>query len=52
MSNLPGGTGLLTGKGEFPMSRNFYVRTYVKFSCVNKTEAMYERPRVNVKVDS
>ena len=30
------------------MSRIFYVR---KFICVNEIEAMYERSRVNVKVE-
>ena len=33
----------------FPLSRNFSVRTHVKFTRVNEIEAMYERPRVNVK---
>ena len=37
--------------GGFPLSRNFYVRTRVKLTCVNKIEAMYERPRVNVEVE-
>ena len=36
-------------KGGFPLSRNFYVGTRVKFTCVNKIEAMYERPRVKVE---
>ena len=27
------------------------MRTHVKFACVNEIEAMYERPRVNVKVE-
>ena len=35
----------------FPLSRNFHVRTHVNFTLVNKIGAMYERPRVNVKVD-
>ena len=35
----------------FPLSRNFYVRTRVKLKCVNKIEAVYERPRVTVKVE-
>ena len=33
----------------FALSRNFHVRTHVNFSCVNKIEAIYERPRLNVK---
>ena len=33
----------------FPLSRNFHVRTHVSFTCVNKKEAIYERPRFNVK---
>ena len=37
-------------KGGFPLPRNFYLRTRVKFTCVNKTKAMYERLRVNVIV--
>ena len=32
-------------------SRNFSVRTHVKFAPVNEMEAMYERPRENVKVE-
>ena len=31
------------------MSRNFFAHSRVKFTCVNKIEAMYERSRVNVK---
>ena len=38
-------------KGGFPSSRNFYVRTHVDFTRVNKIETMYQRPRVNVKVE-
>ena len=33
------------------MSHNFYLHMRVKFTCVNKTEVMSERPRVNVKVE-
>ena len=33
------------------MSCNFYVRTCVKFTFANKTEAMHERSLVSVKVD-
>ena len=33
------------------MWRNFSVRRRVKLTRVNKIEAMYERPRVNVKVE-
>ena len=28
----------------FPLSRNFTVRSHIKFTCVNEIEAMYERP--------
>ena len=35
----------------FPTSRNFSVRRHVKLTRVNKIEAVYERPRVNVKVE-
>ena len=35
----------------FPVSRNFYVRTGVKFSFANKIEAMHERSLVSVKVE-
>ena len=35
--------------GEYPLSRNFYVRPHVKSTRVNKTEAMYESPRVKVE---
>ena len=38
-------------KGCFPPSRIFSVRTHVKFTRVNEKEAMYERPRANVKVE-
>ena len=34
-------------KGGFPLSRNFHVRTRV-----NNIEVMYDRLRVNVKVDA
>ena len=34
-----------------PLSRNFYVRTHVYFTYVNKVVAMYEVPGVNVKVE-
>ena len=33
------------------MSRNFSLRRHVKLTRVNKIEAMYERPRINVKVE-
>ena len=39
-------------KGWFPLSRNFYVRTCVKFKFANKIEAMYERSHVSVKVET
>ena len=38
-------------KGCFPLSRIFSVRTHVKFTRVNEKEAMYERPRANMKVE-
>ena len=39
-------------KGGFPPPRNFSVRTRVHFTRVKKRiEAMYERPRINVKVE-
>ena len=37
-------------KGWFPVSRNFYMRTCVKFSFANKLEEMHERSLVSVKV--
>ena len=46
--------GLSSCKGGFPLSCNFYVRTDVNltgFTCVNKIETMYEKPRVNVRVE-
>ena len=53
--------GLATGRtktvpsflswGWFPLSRNFYVRTCVKFRFANKIEAMYERSHVSAKVE-
>ena len=33
------------------MSRNFYVRMQVNFTRINKIETMYERSRVDVKVE-
>ena len=38
-------------EGGFPLSRNFYVRTHVNFTRVNKIETMYGRPHVNVNVE-
>ena len=38
-------------KGWFPVSRNFYVRTCVKFTFANKIEAMHEKSLVSVKVE-
>ena len=39
-------------EGCFPLSRNFYVRTCVKFPFANtKIEAMHERSLVTVKVE-
>ena len=38
-------------KGWFPVSRNFYVRTCVKFTFTNKIEAMHEWWLKNVKVE-
>ena len=38
-------------KGGFPLSRNFYVRTHVNFTRVNKIQTMYERSRVSVNVE-
>ena len=35
----------------FPLSRNFYVLTRATITCVNKTEAMYGRPRLKVNVE-
>ena len=31
----------LEAQGGFPLSRNFYVRAYVKFTFANEIEAMY-----------
>ena len=36
---------------DFPLSRNFSLRPRVKCACVSEVEAMYGRPRVNVKVE-
>ena len=43
--------GTDSDKGGFPLSHNFYVRTHLNFTRVNKIETMYERSRVNVKVE-
>ena len=40
-----------TAYGWFPPSPNFYLRTCVNFTHVNKIEAMYESLCVNVKVE-
>ena len=39
-----------TFRGEFPLSRNFYVHARVNFTPVNILKAMRERPRVSVKL--
>ena len=36
---------------DFPLSRNFSMRTCVKLTFADKIEAMYERSHVNVKVE-
>ena len=38
-------------KGRFPVSRNIYVRTCVKFTFANETDALHERPLLRVKVE-
>ena len=38
-------------KGWFPLTLFFSVQMRVKFPCVNEIEAMFERQRVNVKVE-
>ena len=40
-------------KGWFPLSRNFFVdsRNFNVWTRVNKIEAMYERTRLNVKLE-
>ena len=38
-------------KGRFPLAHNFYLRTPVNFTRVNKVETMYGRSRVNAKVE-
>ena len=38
-------------EGWFPASRNFYVRSCVKFTFAVKIEAMHERSLVSVKVE-
>ena len=37
--------------GCFPVSRNFYVGTCVKFTFANKMEARHEKSLISVKVD-
>ena len=46
-------TGMLVVslEGGFPLLRNFSLGKHLKFTRVNEIEAMYERPRVNVKVE-
>ena len=43
--------GYKATKGGFSLSGNFQVRTHVNFTRVNKIEVMYDRMRVNVKVE-
>ena len=38
-------------KDWLPLSRNFHVRTCVKFTFAYKREAMYERSHVSIKVE-
>ena len=38
-------------KGRFLLSHNFYWRTHVNFTRVNKVETMYGRSRLNAKVE-
>ena len=40
----------LSYMGGLSLSRNSYLRTHVKFTRLN-VEAMYDRPRINVKVE-
>ena len=42
---------IIMRKAWFPLSRNFYVRTCVKFTLANKIEALYEKSHVSVKVE-
>ena len=44
---LVAGGPLERGKGGFSLSRNFYGRTYVHFTRVNKIKALYKVSRVN-----
>lgn len=37
--------------GRFPLSHNSYVSTHIKFTHLNKIEAMYGRLCINVKVE-
>ena len=39
----------LSAKRAFPLSRNFYLRTYVKFTFANKIKAMYRTSHVKVE---
>ena len=38
-------------KGRFPLTRNFYVFTRVKFACVYKVEEIYEKAACKHKVE-
>ena len=42
---------MIKALGGFPLSRNLYVSTSVKFGFANKIEAMYERSHLKVKVE-
>ena len=42
---------LFVNKGRFPVSRNFYLRTCIKFTFANKIEATHERSFVNVNIE-
>ena len=42
---------LFVNKDRFPVSRNFYVRTCIKFTFASKIEATHERSLVNVNIE-
>ena len=43
--------GRLDKMKMIPLSSKFYVPTRIKLTCVNKMEAIYERPRIKVTVE-
>ena len=42
---------MIAERGDCPLLGNYYVQTHLTFTRVNKIEDMYDRSRVNLKVE-